>query len=114
MYPLKHNPYKDTPVRTKLTHPYNFDPITVWVSPDKPTDSVYSDRLYTWDPEKHNLLCRKHFGDEGQYWSSRPPEKIQDFLRDYKEMPNLVLCEIQEQCNQATGYPVWYFAYRKE
>ena len=98
--------------RTKATHPYNYDPFTTWRGPGEPDGCVYTDRLYQWDNEKHDRLCMKHFGDRGQYWGHREPEKIQAFLRDYVDAPDLVLCEVQEHCNQATGYPCWYFAYR--
>lgn len=100
-------------VRTKLTHPYNYDPFTTWRGPGEPDGSVYTDRLFQWGHEKHDKLCMKHFGDRGQYWGHRDTDKIEAFLRDYLDSPDLVLCEIQEHCNQATGYPCWYFAYRK-
>ena len=43
----------------------------------------------------------------------RDTDKIEAFLRDYLDAPELVLCEVQEHCNQATGFPCWFFAYRK-
>jgi hypothetical protein len=99
--------------RTKISHPYNYDPFTTFKNNIKPNDSAYSDRLYTWNPTKYNDLCMKHFGDVGQYWSSRSTTKIQEFLCDYYDSSSLTLCEIQEQCNQATGYPVWFFSFFK-
>lgn len=99
--------------RTKATLPYNYDPFTIWKGDGEPNGSVYTDRLYQWDAKKHNALCRKHFGNEGQYWAERDTDQIQAFLRDYFGAPELVLCEVQEHCNQATGYPCWYFAYQK-
>lgn len=102
----------DPNARTKTTHPYNYDPFTIWLGPVKPDGGVYSDRLFQWDHEKHDRLCMKHFGDKGQYWDRRDTGAIQAFLRDYLDAPELVLCEVQEYCNQATGYPCWYFAYR--
>ena len=100
----------DSNVRTKATHPYNYDPFTMWRGPGKPDYGVYTDRLFQWDYKKHDALCIKHFGNRSQYWDHRNTDKIQAFLRDYFNMPDLVLCEVQEHCNQATGYPVWYFA----
>lgn len=100
-------------VRTKMTHPYSYDPFTMWRGPDEPDGSVYTDRLFQWDHEKHDRLCMKHFGNKGQYWDHRDTDAIQAFLRDYLDAPNLVLCEVQEHCNQATGYPCWCFTYRK-
>jgi len=99
--------------RTKATHPYNYDPFTMWRGPIEPDGCVYTDRIFQWDHKKHDTLCMKHFGDRGQYWYQRDTEKIEAFLRDYLDAPELVLCEVQEHCNQATGYPCWYFAYRK-
>ena len=31
--------------RTKATHPYNYDPFTMWRGPGEPDGSVYTDRL---------------------------------------------------------------------
>ena len=98
--------------RTKLTHPYNYNPFTVWKGLEDPNGSAYTDRLYQWDCKKHDDLCMKHFGDKGQYWDCREIPKIQDFLRDYFDDENLILCEVQEHCNQATGYPCWFFSYK--
>lgn len=73
----------------------------------KATNTVYSDRLYQWDPKKHDDLCMKHFGNTGQYWSSRDPEKIEAFLRDYINDQKIILCRIEEHENSSTGYPLW-------
>lgn len=75
--------------------------------------TVYSDRLHQWDHKKHNELCMKHFGNQGQYWSEREPSKIESFLRDYMNNPKLVLCKIEEHTNVSNGYPYWYFEYLK-
>lgn len=100
-------------VRTKFSHPYNYDPIVQWRNGTKPNHTVYTDRLYQWDSKKYNELCRKHFGDEAQYWDlhKRPVERIQDFLRDYLAKPDLVLCIVTEHCNQASGFPLWRLDY---
>lgn len=99
--------------RSKLTHPYNYDPIVQWRGGTKANNTVYSDRLLQWNYNKHNELCRKHFGDVAQLWDSkeRTPEKIQDFLREYLDKPDLVLCVVTEYCNQSTGFPYWRFDY---
>jgi len=99
--------------RTKETHPYNYDPFTTWLGSETPDGSAYTDHLFTWGPAKHDRLCEKHFGNAGQHWANREPEAIEAFLRDYLEAPRLVLCEIQEQCNQSSGFPCWFFSYRK-
>lgn len=98
--------------RTKETHPYNYDEFVVWESGVPIKNGVYSDRLYQWNPNKHDRLCEKHFGNRGQYWSNRSREKIEAFLKDYFEcFVDLKLVRICEGCNQASGYPVWRFEY---
>jgi hypothetical protein len=77
------------------------------------TDTIYSDRLYMWDSQKHDQLCEKHFGNKGQYWSNRKPESVEAFLRDYLGEDGLILCRIEQQKNVSTGYPVWRFDFKK-
>ncbi len=76
--------------------------------------TVYSDRLHQWDSKKHNELCKKHFGDESQYWSGRKPQLIESFLKDYLDDESVVLCKIEEHENQSSGYPLWRFDYNKK
>lgn len=99
--------------RTPHTHPYSYDMYVQWRGlPNKGVNgSIYSDRLLQWDWDKHNELCRKHFGNEGQYWSDRDPEKIQDFLRDWCQDPGLKLHYIMQGCNVSNGFPVWCFLF---
>jgi hypothetical protein len=101
-------------VKTKFSHPYSYDPFTIWKHSGRlnHTDSVYSDRLLGWDFKKHDELCMKHFGNEGQNWSNRDPMKIQKFLEEFLEKPGLTLCEIIEGCNKSNGYPYWVFLFR--
>ena len=95
-------------VKTKLTHPYSYDPIVQYRHPDtKANGTVYTDRLLQWDFAKHDRLCEKHFGDTGQYWDRRDPNLIANFLRDWYDNPEIVLCEVIEYCNVSTGYPTW-------
>ncbi len=99
--------------RTPHTHPYNYDSFLMWRGlPNKGANSsIYSDRLLQWDWDKHNELCRKHFGDEGQYWNDRDPEKIEAFLQDWCDDPRLKLHYIMQCCNQSSGYPLWCFVF---
>lgn len=100
--------------RTKFTHPYNYDPILQWHNRNgEPNGTVYTDRLLQWDYAKHNDLCEKHFGNKAQYWDNRDPVKVEAFLRDYLNAPDLILCAITEHCNQATGFPLWRLDYQK-
>lgn len=80
---------------------------------EKANTTVYSDRLYQWDSKKHDKLCKKHFGNESQIWSNRDSKKTEEFLRDYFEDDNIVLCKIQQTENKSTGYPLWRFDYKK-
>jgi hypothetical protein len=102
-----------TPRRTKATHPYSYDPEIQYVTKLTPTGSCYSDRLQLWYPsEVLRAKMLEHFGESGDYYSGRSAAKIQAFLRDLMDKPSLVLTRIEEHCNQATGYPVWFFAYK--
>ncbi len=101
-------------VKTKFTNPYDYGPIVQFIGPRKGNHTVYSDRLYMWDSEKHDSLCTKHFGNTGQYWSDRQPKLIEAFLRDYLDKPSLVLTRVEEHCNVSSGYPVWRLDYWAE
>jgi hypothetical protein len=76
----------------------------------KSTQTVYSDRLWQWNPKKHDELCQKHFGNQGQYWGNRTPEAIQSFLSEY-EGKDISLCRAEELTNTSNGYPYWRFDY---
>ncbi len=98
--------------RTKITHPYNYDPITTFKVSGIPNGPVYSDRFFSWwGYDKVRQKMQEHFGDSSDYWGFRSPEKIEAFLQDMMQKLDLKLLIVQEHCNQATGYPVWYFAY---
>ena len=107
------------PPRTKVTHPYNYDPYTIWGKPypDKRSNGfVYTDRLEQWDYGKYERLAAKHYRI-GNTWE-RPFDShnckghlIQDFLRDWFDDPGLELLRVIEFCNQATGYPIWGLDY---
>lgn len=97
--------------RTKHTHPYSYDGFIVWrAGPNEEVNNtIYSDQLLQCDWDKHNKLCQKHFGNNAQMWYDRDPEKIEEFLRDWFDNPNLKLIFIMEYCNVSNGYPVWRF-----
>lgn len=98
--------------RTKLTHPYSYDPITQFVdSSVKGCGTIYTDRLLQWDFDKHDRLCEKYFGNRGQHWDTREPKKIEAFLRDWLDDQNVRLAMVMEYCNVATGYPTWRLDY---
>lgn len=90
---------------------YEYSEPCIFDNEQKATDTVYSDRLFQWDHIKHDELCKKYFGNEGQSWSCRKPSLIEAFLRDYMNDQNVVLCRIEQHENRATGYPLWRFDY---
>lgn len=100
------------PVRTKQSHPYSYDPIVTFMSRKVPTGSLYTDRLTSWyGYDTVHAMMQKHFGEQGDYWNSRSITKNTAFLRELLDKPTLCVTRVEEQCNQATGYPVWFIAY---
>lgn len=101
--------------RTKYSHPYNYDGFVLWRGGEneEANGTIYSDRLLQWNWNKHNKLCKKHWGNEGQWWDQREPEKVEAFLRDWTEYQDLKLIFVMQYCNQSNGYPYWRFDYQK-
>jgi hypothetical protein len=97
--------------RTPDEYPYSYDAYVITKAKNDYQDTFYSDILLQWDYKKHNELCKKHFGDESQYWSNRSTEKIEAFLQDYSNNPTLKLVGIMTGCNVSNGYPYWIFMY---
>jgi len=99
--------------KTKDKYPYSYDGHVTWRGMENQhnQNTVWTDRLYQWDYEKYNNLCEKYFGNTSQYWNNREPEKVELFLQDYLEKPNLKLVLIMEYCNASSGYPLWRFIY---
>jgi len=103
---LPENIHKD-----KYSHPYSYDPFIIYYNEkaeEEANDTIYSDRLLLWDWDKHNHLCEKHFGNQGQLWDNREPEKIEAFLSDFTGKQIVLIANIQ-YCNISNGYPVWRF-----
>jgi hypothetical protein len=101
------NPVK----KNRHDYRYSYDPYVIFQKRTQYDNCVYSDRLYQWDSKKYNLLCEKHFGNQGQMWSGRPIKKIESFLQDYHDNPNLELVGVMEGCNVSTGFPYWIFMF---
>ena len=99
---------------TKQERPYSYSGFVQWRGGEnaEANGTIYSDRLLQWDYEKHNRLCHKHFGNEGQWWNRREPSKIEAFLRDWCDDQSLKLILVMEYCNVASGYPCWRFDYK--
>lgn len=98
--------------RNQLDYPYSYDPFVTFRNGENEeiNDTVYSDRLFQWDSQKYNKLCKKHFGNEGQYFDGRSPSIIEKFLQDYYGNKNLKLILIEQGCNVSSGYPYWVFS----
>jgi hypothetical protein len=105
------------PIKTKQSHPYSYDPIVLYEGNPAPENTepgtIYTDRLLQWDYDKHNALCTKHFGNEGQWWDQREPADIEAFLRDWCNDADLILVKVVEYCNVSTGFPTWQLNYAK-
>jgi len=99
--------------KNRYKYPYSYDAYVQWRGGenDQITGCVYSDRMMQWDWDKFNSLSEKHFGNRGQMFGNRSPDKIEAFLKDYFGKPELKLIVIQECCNVSSGYPIWIFHY---
>lgn len=100
-------------LQTPITHPYSYDAYVIWGRKTNNSGSVYSDRLYQWDSQKYNELCRLIWNNESQYFDQRNPSDIQTFLRRYNDNEQIVLTMIMKCCNVSSGYPIWIFFYRE-
>lgn len=100
--------------RTPSEYPYSYDGHVIAgdVTGMKGDDTVYTDRLLQWNRKKHDNLCKKHFGDEGQDWRDRHMDKVQDFLRDWNDNPKLEVIRVMQYCNASNGYPLWRIDYK--
>lgn len=98
--------------RTPISHPYSYEPFVQWIGDyhKEKSHSVYSDRMFQWDSEKYNNYCEEIFGNHGQYFDNRDPNKINQFLNKYfgKEIK---LTAILQCCNVSSGFPYWRFIY---
>ncbi len=95
--------------KDQCSYPYSYDPFLLYFNEEakeEATSSIYTDRFLQWDWDKHNRLCRKHFGDEAQYWNDRDPKKIEAFLCDWTEKKVTLIANIQ-YVNISNGYPLW-------
>ena len=103
-------------VKQKHKYPYTYSPFLIFFNEkaDKEgTNTIYTDRLLQWDYEKHNRLCRKHFGNEGQLWEKRDPKKIEAFLCDWIGKKIVLVVDIQ-YVNLSNGFPLWRFDFYEE
>ena len=98
--------------RSKWEYPYSYDPICIFKTQVAPTGCLYTDRLRTWyDADLFREKMQQYFGEAGDHYSNRSVAKIELFLRDLMGYPSLQITRMEEHCNQATGFPVWFFEY---
>lgn len=105
------------PPWSKQSHPYCYDPFTIWGAP-RPNKAcngtVYTDRLDQWDHAKYEQLASKHYrsGYERPFDSYRcKGHLIEAFLRDWFDDPELKLLRVIEYCDASSGYPTWRLDY---
>ena len=76
--------------------------------------SVYSDRMWQWNPKKFDSSCKQIFGNCSQYfYENRTPEQIEKFLRIYLKK-KITLVRITRHKNVSNGYPLWLFDYHEQ
>lgn len=108
------------PPWTTQSHPYCYDPFTIWGMPHSNkacNGTVYTDRLDQWDSAKYARLAREHYRS-GENCYERPfdthrckGDLIEAFLRDWFEDPALKLLRVIEYCNPSSGYSTWRLDY---
>lgn len=104
------NEFGDMVKKSKDKYPYSYDGFILFrlLPNSEATNTLYCDRLRSqysnWDE-----MLKKHFGNISDYFNDRSPEKIQNFLRDLLNKPNLLLVFCMEYCNLSNGYPVYRF-----
>lgn len=110
---VHYDDFIDPDFRSKQEYPYSYDPICVYECKVEPTGWVYSDRLFSWyGYDVVRAKMQEYFGEAGEagdYYSNRKLGAIQAFLQDVMNKPTLVITRMEEHCNQATGYPMWFF-----
>lgn len=107
--------HRQHPPRTKYSHPYSYDPFTVWGAASKECNgSEYTDRLAEWYPKYREIGLRIFDGYHRWFGSGCSGEKIEAFLRELMDDPTLTLTRVVEYCNASSGYPVWRVDFKSE
>lgn len=102
------------PQKSKFDYRYSYDTFIIWHNGKKAKGSVYTDRLYQWDYEKHNKLCKKYFGNESQYWSDRKQKDIEKFMQEFNDDETINVVALAETCNVSNGFPIWIIFYNND
>lgn len=109
--------------RPKSEYPYSYSAFCTFnASKDKleavekdnlDTFSVFTDRLFTENPDKFNSSALEVFNNKGQCFDNRQPSLIEKFLQNYFSDQSICLLKIIEECNASNGFPIWYFKFSK-
>src|SRR6478609_7403466 len=102
-------------LRTKFSHPYSYDPIRhfhKWVGGE--AENAYDDRMRQWNYRKWDDAFKAVHTEMGNSFRLSNPKTAEKILRLYYESPTLVLIDLIEWCNVATGYPCFSFGFLRE
>lgn len=106
---------RHSPPWTKQTHPYCYDPFTIWGEArahEECNGTDYTDRLDQWDRSKYERLAAKHYRGQRPFDSHHcKGHLIEAFLRDWHNDPQLRLLRVVEYCHPGTGFPTWQLDY---
>lgn len=112
---------RSNPPHTQMTHPYSYDPFTVWGKRNKKcNNSVYTDRMSLWDFNKFEKIGAKVFGNSGSggWFDAGSPngrkgheKKVEQFLCEYFDDKTIELTRVIQYCNMSTGFPTWRLDY---
>lgn len=100
--------------RTPKEYPNSYDHYCIYKSVDfnETTDTVYSDRMWQWNPEKFDACHVRVWDDLGQRFDCRKPELVEQFLQAYYGI-SLDLTGIEAGCNFSNGNPYWVFYFKR-
>ena len=95
--------------RDRMSYPYSYDPFLIYWNEETEgiecNNSIYTDRLSGWDYNKLRSLSQKHFGEQGDYWNNRSPEKIEAFLSEWTGKKVTLIANIQ-YVHLSNGFPL--------
>lgn len=111
------------PPHTTSSHPYSYDPFTIWGGPSKECNaSDWTDRFDEWDYKKAEQLRSEIYwveNDAGEKVPQRPYDRhrcrgdlIETFLQKYLDDATIRLLRVVEFCNASSGYPTWRLDYK--
>lgn len=85
---------------------------TLFNNGKKPTDTLYSDRMWEWDMEKYDKIATKVFGKPAQIWSSYTTEQIEQLISEYLG-EEIEVCFIEVNITYS-GYSIYRADFKKK